>query len=121
MVAADSEVANDPASTSAGSKKHKSVGGTAKGRAAMPPEILADWRTFGANVAAAEASCSAAEGGFAFVFREGALLQAVREGWWLLLDEINLAPPEVRGEERRGLLPRAPLPLPGGMPRCTCR
>ena len=23
------------------------------------------------------------------------LVQAVREGWWLLLDEINLAPPEV--------------------------
>ena len=36
-----------------------------------------------------------AEGGFAFAFSEGLLVRAVREGWWLLLDEINLAPPEV--------------------------
>ena len=34
-------------------------------------------------------------GGLAFAFREGALVKAVREGHWLLLDEINLAPPEV--------------------------
>jgi midasin len=26
---------------------------------------------------------------------EGALVKALRHGWWLLLDEINLAPPEV--------------------------
>lgn len=38
----------------------------------------------------------AAEKGFAFAFVEGALVKAVREGWWLLLDEINLAPAEVR-------------------------
>ena len=37
----------------------------------------------------------AAEGGLAFSFVEGALIRAVREGWWVLLDEINLAPPEV--------------------------
>lgn len=36
-----------------------------------------------------------AEGGFAFAFQEGALVQALRHGAWLLLDEINLAPPEV--------------------------
>ncbi len=36
-----------------------------------------------------------AEKGFAFAFVEGALVKAVREGWWLLLDEINLAPAEV--------------------------
>ena len=37
----------------------------------------------------------AAEGGLAFSFVEGALIRAVRKGWWVLLDEINLAPPEV--------------------------
>lgn len=31
-----------------------------------------------------------AEGGFAFAFVEGKLVQALKEGWWLLLDEINL-------------------------------
>ena len=29
------------------------------------------------------------------VFREGALVQAVRQGHWLLLDELNLAPSQV--------------------------
>lgn len=43
----------------------------------------------------AEQSFSVAMGGLAFAFREGALVTAVREGHWLLLDEINLAPPEV--------------------------
>ena len=46
---------------------------------------------------AAEAAAAAAEGGFAFAFVEGVLVRAVREGWWLLLDEVNLAPPEVGG------------------------
>jgi midasin (ATPase involved in ribosome maturation) len=30
-----------------------------------------------------------------FEFMEGALTQAIRKGHWVLLDEINLAPPEV--------------------------
>ena len=29
------------------------------------------------------------------VFKEGLLVQAVRNGWWLILDELNLAPSEV--------------------------
>lgn len=35
-------------------------------------------------------SWQVAEGGFAFAFVEGKLVTALREGWWLLLDEINL-------------------------------
>jgi midasin len=31
---------------------------------------------------------------FAFSFVEGSLVRAVRNGWWILLDEINLASPE---------------------------
>ena len=53
------------------------------------------WQRFGADVAAAEKASMAAEKGFAFAFVEGALVKAVREGCWLLLDEINLAPAEV--------------------------
>jgi midasin len=34
------------------------------------------------------------EGAFAFSFIEGALVKAVREGHWVLLDEINLASAE---------------------------
>nr|CCA19393.1 hypothetical protein CaO19.12161 [Albugo laibachii Nc14] len=29
------------------------------------------------------------------VFREGGLVQAVRNGWWIILDELNLAPTDV--------------------------
>ena len=54
-----------------------------------------DWRRFEGELAAAERAAAVAEGGFAFAFQEGALVQALRRGAWLLLDEINLAPPEV--------------------------
>ena len=53
------------------------------------------WQRFGSDVLAAEKASMMAEKGFAFAFVEGALVRAVREGWWLLLDEINLAPAEV--------------------------
>jgi midasin len=62
-----------------------------------------EWAAFVALLDAAENTAVAAEGGFAFGFFEGALLQAVREGWWLLLDEINLAPAEAL-ERISGLL-----------------
>lgn len=35
------------------------------------------------------------ESAFAFAFMEGCLLKALKNGWWLLLDEVNLATPEV--------------------------
>lgn len=50
-----------------------------------------------------EATSSLMERGFAFGFTEGVLVRAFREGWWLLLDEINLAPTEVL-ERITGLL-----------------
>ena len=31
----------------------------------------------------------------ALVYREGVLVEAVRKGWWIVLDELNLAPSEV--------------------------
>ena len=76
---------------SAGGKKDKATA------AVLSAEVLCEWRQFGCDVMAAEAAATAAEGGFAFAFVEGALVKAVREGWWLLLDEMNLAPAEVGG------------------------
>ncbi|KAL0028971.1 hypothetical protein WJX77_009058 [Trebouxia sp. C0004] len=61
------------------------------------------WQRFGSDVSAAEKASMMAEKGFAFAFVEGALVKAVREGWWLLLDEINLAPAEAL-ERIAGLL-----------------
>ena len=29
-----------------------------------------------------------------FIILQGALVEAIRHGWWILLDEINLATPE---------------------------
>ncbi len=34
--------------------------------------------------------CCIVQGGFAFAFLEGALATALREGAWLLLDEVRL-------------------------------
>jgi hypothetical protein len=61
----------------------------------LSPDLQRDWSRFAADVDAAERASAAAEGGFAFAFVEGALVKALKHGWWLLLDEINLAPPEV--------------------------
>ncbi|KAG7670517.1 hypothetical protein KSW81_003079 [Nannochloris sp. 'desiccata'] len=69
----------------------------------LDTKLREEWIAFIAQLDAAENTAIAAEGGFAFGFFEGALLQAVREGWWLLLDEINLAPAEAL-ERISGLL-----------------
>ncbi|GAB4814206.1 hypothetical protein N2152v2_001252 [Parachlorella kessleri] len=70
---------------------------------ALSAALREEWLRFGTDLTAAEAAAAAAEGGFAFAFVEGVLVRAVREGWWLLLDEVNLAPPEAL-ERIAGLL-----------------
>jgi hypothetical protein len=71
------------------------AGGGGSSGLILTPELQREWRRFGVDVEAAERASAAAEGGFAFAFVEGALVKALKHGWWLLLDEINLAPPEV--------------------------
>lgn len=44
-----------------------------------------------------------------FAFVEGALVSAIREGTWLLLDEVNLAPAETLERVASVLEVRAPL------------
>eukprot|EP00736_Rhodelphis_marinus_P003990 Rmarinus@m.5335 len=56
---------------------------------------------------------SAAANRFAFAFVEGDLVRALREGWWVLLDEINLASSEML-ERLAGLLD-APSSSEGGV------
>jgi midasin len=67
------------------------------------PDIAGRWRAFKAEASVARRAIDVAEGGFAFQFVEGALVAAVRQGHWLLLDEVNLAPPQVL-ERITGLL-----------------
>lgn len=49
------------------------------------------------------------EGSFAFSFVEGVLVKAIREGKWVLLDEINLASAETL-QRLSGLLEVSRLP-----------
>ncbi len=94
QAAANGAAASGAAGAAAGekpSKKRRSGSG-----AVLVPALKAEWRQFAGDLSVAERAAAVAEGGFAFAFVEGQLVRAVREGSWLLLDEINLAPPEVR-------------------------
>lgn len=55
-------------------------------------KLLSDkWTEFEELVRKFEAQSSSIEGSFVFDFVEGSLVRAVRNGEWLLLDEVNLA------------------------------
>ena len=82
----------------------------AKRRRVVPPELLSAWRKLHARTQAAQRLLARATGASddagnsdagskvaaapVFAFVEGALVSALRNGSWLLLDEINLAPVE---------------------------
>ena len=59
------------------------------------------WQAFQQQLV--DVTAAATQSQYQFAFQEGSLIQAVREGWWLLLDEINLAPAEAL-ERIAGLL-----------------
>ena len=52
------------------------------------------WKQFERYLSTAERACGGGGGGPVFAFVEGALVAALRDGAWILLDEINLAPAE---------------------------
>ncbi|TPX18376.1 uncharacterized protein E0L32_011709 [Thyridium curvatum] len=52
------------------------------------------WNAFAQNLEQFEIQLSGGSGGFAFAFVEGKIVKAVRNGDWVLLDEINLASPD---------------------------
>ena len=65
-----------------------------KRRRSLPDALVAEWRAFERDLSTAERACGGGGGGPVFAFVEGALVTALREGRWILLDEINLAPAE---------------------------
>ena len=70
----------------------------------LTPDLRAAWLRLGRAADAADRALSGAGGsGVAFAFAEGALVTSLRSGAWLLLDEANLAPPDVL-ERIAGLL-----------------
>ena len=71
-----------------GLEKVKSTGGTGKGASSEK------WQTFAEAAERFERQRLACETKLAFSFTEGALVDAIRTGKWVLLDEINLASSE---------------------------
>ena len=81
------------------SKKQKTGAASAAPVAAapdeLPPAIADEWRVLAADVARVQRQVDhPSEEGVAFSFVEGSLVRALREGHWLLLDEMNLASAE---------------------------
>ena len=79
------------------SKEANNVGRQAKRRKVDPtkdPELKAKWDAFTSKVDVLERQHETSNDNFGFHFEEGKLVNAVREGYWVLLDEINLAPLE---------------------------
>ncbi|XP_057771067.1 midasin isoform X2 [Salvia miltiorrhiza] len=60
----------------------------------LSEELLKAWEIFSANLERAHAQVSASDG-MVFSFVEGAFIEAMKNGEWVLLDEVNLAPPEI--------------------------
>ncbi|KAI8339483.1 P-loop containing nucleoside triphosphate hydrolase protein [Chlamydoabsidia padenii] len=58
------------------------------------PQLRQAWKAFGNNVAAFEVQQVQSQNKFVFSFMEGSLVKAVRQGDWILMDEINLATTE---------------------------
>lgn len=57
-------------------------------------ELRPRWDSFARNLEQFDVQISGGSGAFAFSFVEGNLVKAVRNGDWVLLDEINLASPD---------------------------
>ncbi|KZV19144.1 midasin [Dorcoceras hygrometricum] len=60
----------------------------------LSAELLKAWENFAVKLEYAHGQVNAS-GGIVFSFVEGAFIKALRNGEWILLDEVNLAPPEV--------------------------
>ncbi|CAM0956904.1 unnamed protein product [Alopecurus aequalis] len=59
----------------------------------LPSQVISDWGSLSSRL---NAACSqiGSTTGMSFRFVEGAFVSAIRNGHWILLDEVNLAPPE---------------------------
>ncbi|CAM6097712.1 unnamed protein product [Calypogeia fissa] len=67
---------------------------SSKRKRQLSDRTLENWRTFSVQLHKAERQVESAKTAFAFSFMEGALVKALKEGHWILLDEVNLAPSE---------------------------
>ncbi|XP_073015322.1 midasin-like isoform X1 [Primulina eburnea] len=78
-------------------KKVVEIGKSSPGEKRKRPlsnKLLKAWENFSVKLENAHAQVSASNG-MVFSFVEGAFIKALRNGEWILLDEVNLAPPEI--------------------------
>lgn len=59
----------------------------------LDEERIKSWENFAGNLETARHQVLASSG-IIFSFVEGAFINALKNGYWILLDEVNLAPPE---------------------------
>ncbi|ODQ67900.1 midasin, partial [Nadsonia fulvescens var. elongata DSM 6958] len=78
----------DDSDDESASKKRRKIHGTQR------QLVLEQWNNFKARVENFEIQVKQVEKSFVFSFVEGSLVKAVRNGDWVLLDEINLAAPD---------------------------
>lgn len=79
-----------------GVRKIVEIGRTKSGTKRKRPlneELLKAWEGFSLKLETAHTQISASSG-MIFSFIEGAFITALKNGEWILLDEVNLAPPE---------------------------
>eukprot|EP01132_Coremiostelium_polycephalum_P002326 gene2326-2870_t len=58
------------------------------------PELRAKWKKLSADIIKLSIQFEKSKNNFAFSFVEGSLVNAIRQGYWVLLDEMNLATSE---------------------------
>lgn len=68
-------------------------GSGSKRKRPLGEEVLGAWKSFSLKLERAQGQISGS-GGMIFSFAEGAFVTALKNGDWILLDEVNLAPPE---------------------------
>lgn len=83
-----SKVEESDEETDGGPKKKRKL------RSSEKSALLQKWLEFKSSVAHFESQAANLDQSFVFSFVEGSLVKAVRNGEWLLLDEINLASPD---------------------------
>ncbi|XP_038059526.1 midasin-like [Patiria miniata] len=73
-------------------ESHDEEAGSSSGK--QSPTMRCQWRSIGERIQLLKTQLQHSENALAFSFVEGTLVQAVRNGDWVLLDEINLATAE---------------------------
>ncbi|EGG20931.1 type A von Willebrand factor domain-containing protein [Cavenderia fasciculata] len=82
--------------TSGGKKKKQSDTSTttSTSKKSIKPELREQWKQLANEATRLQTQLQKSQSAFAFSFVEGALVSALRQGHWVLLDEMNLASSE---------------------------